>query len=396
MNNQKKIQFKSLNHDLSIIRYCDVILTNGIEQFVGLYYNEKSFNSPMILCKGDDGTLNYYLFKVTKMFGIHCVEDKRLTRLLYEYVKQGEEIPFEYWQMVAKVYSKLKKMNPDKGPSDFREELNRDLCLQIDCYEKSVYQKASRNFLKTYDICDNIYKEDVVRLFQPELRNLAKKYGMKFRCNHNTAFKTDEFFLETCIDEYEIKLWQMVFVNSEEQEICIFTKNLFKKFPFSSANLALEFVKVLIEVCNNDIKPNALEYCTSSETNPKLCEIAQSTIRTMLEMNFNKNGIIYGFSYDTVVCVIYLEKINVEAEQKLRKFFNLESTGELKIKPSRMYEMVISNTEIIKHPELVKEAIENPKVFKKYHFWCKEKKFDQDLFEEKFLQNIRARLWCYG
>ena len=69
MNNQKKIQFKSLNHDLSIIRQCDVLLTNGTEQFVGLYYNEQYYYSPMVLCKGN-GTLNYYLSKVTKMFGI--------------------------------------------------------------------------------------------------------------------------------------------------------------------------------------------------------------------------------------------------------------------------------------------------------------------------------------
>ena len=383
MKNQKKIQFKSLNHDLSIIRQCDIILTNGTEQFVGLYYNEQYYNSPMVLCKGN-GTLNYYLSKVTKMFDIPCIEEKPLTRELYEGVKQGEEVPLVYWKMVATIYSKLKELKPDKEHSDFRDKLNRDLCHQIDAYEKRVYQKTVRNFLKNHDVCDNLYKGDVVRLFQTELHDLAEKYEVNFRCNYNAAFKTDEFYLETFINEYELELWQLVFVNSEEKEICIFTKNLFKTFPFSSADLALEFVKALVEVCNKDVKPNALEYCTASEINPKLCEIAQSTIRTMLEMNFNEKGIIYGLSYDTVVCAVYLEKVEFDADQEIRTILNKEPTTEIKEKPRKMYEMVISNTEILKHPDLVKEAIENPKSFKKYHFWCKEKKFNQKYFEEKF------------
>ncbi|MBO4641147.1 MAG: EscU/YscU/HrcU family type III secretion system export apparatus switch protein [Treponema sp.] len=383
MKNQKKIQFKSLNHDLSIIRQCDIILTNGTEQFVGLYYNEQYYNSPMVLCKGN-GTLNYYLSKVTKMFDIPCIEEKPLTRELYEGVKQGEEVPLVYWKMVATIYSKLKELKPDKEHSDFRDKLNRDLCHQIDAYEKRVYQKTDRNFLKTHAVCDNLYQGEVVRLFHTELRDLAEKCGVNFRSNYNTAFKTDEFYLESRIEEYDLELWQMVFVNSEEQEICIFTKNLFKKFPFSSADLALEFVKALVEVCNKDVKPSALEYCTSSEINPKLCEIAQTTIRTMLEMNFNKKGIIYGLSYDTVVCAVYLEKKEYDIVKEICSILNDEQNSDNTEKPRKMYEIVISNTEIIKHPYLVKEAIEDPKVFKKYHFWCKEKKFNQKYFEEKF------------
>ncbi|EID84027.1 hypothetical protein MSI_25490 [Treponema sp. JC4] len=57
------MKLKSMNHVLSLIRRCDVILKNGQEQFVGLYFDTANYDRPIVLFKYDGG-FNYFCLKL--------------------------------------------------------------------------------------------------------------------------------------------------------------------------------------------------------------------------------------------------------------------------------------------------------------------------------------------
>ena len=79
-------------------------------------------------------------------------------------------------------------------------------------------------------------------------------------------------------------------------------------------------------------------------------------------MNYNQNGIEYGFSSDTTVFQIYLR--------------NKEK--------NTMYRIVITYKEFLRNPNIFKEFIRAPHKIKKWNFWCNEKKYKPEFFDKKF------------
>ena len=59
-----------------------------------------------------------------------------------------------------------------------------------------------------------------------------------------------------------------------------------------------------------------------------------------------------------------------------------------------MYEIVITYKEFLKNPGFFKSFIQNPEPLKKWNFWCKERKYNQNFFEEKnlFMQSVNSYL----
>ena len=128
------MKLKSMNHVLSVIIRCDVIIKNGQEQFVGLYYDRVRFDRPIVLFKCDWG-LNYYLSKALELMSVPCVEQKLLARALFNNTKEGDFIDTIYFSEVASIYRNLPAFCDEK--EDFDEELNNDVLLQL--YHKRVY-----------------------------------------------------------------------------------------------------------------------------------------------------------------------------------------------------------------------------------------------------------------
>lgn len=385
----KNKMWQSLNHVIGVISQCDVILRCKDELFIGLYYDTDVADSPVVVCKCR-WDFNYYLTKVAEINGIPCVDNQPLTRALYEEVKEGDIIPSKYIRSVAVVYSNLEKFKNIKEESSFYEQLNNDALAKIYNLEKIVYRQVERRYFKNKKVCESLYEGDVVRYFTEELRILAEDNELNFRTFHNAAYKTDEFYLETYFEKYDLDFWQLVFVSEKDKKIYVGSKTFFHLFDFREADVALGFVKALVEAWKGLLWRDAQKFIEEFEINPRLFDIAQNSITTMVEMNYNQNGYEYGFDFDKTCAMIYLKKKEISVEDKasiLALAVQPITKGNALVKARngpRMFEVLITYNEFLRHPDVFKDFIKDPKKLTKWNFWCKEMKYKQEKFEKKF------------
>lgn len=385
----KNKMWQSLNHVIGVISQCDVILRCKDELFIGLYYDTDVADSPVVVCKCR-WDFNYYLTKVAEINGIPCVDNQPLTRALYEEVKEGDIIPSKYISSVAVVYSNLEKFKNIKEESSFYEQLNNDALAKIYNLEKIVYRQVERRYFKNKKVCESLYEGDVVRYFTEELRILAEDNELNFRTFHSAAYKSDEFYLETYFEKYDLNFWQLVFVSEKDKKIYVGSKTFFHLFDFSEADVALGFVKALVEAWKSVLRRDAQKFIEEFEINPRLFDIAQNSITTMVEMNYNQNGYEYGFDFDKTCAMIYLKKKEISVEDKATILaFAVQSItkGNALVKARkgpRMFEVLITYNEFLRHPDVFKDFIKDPKKLTKWNFWCKEMKYKQEKFEKKF------------
>ena len=110
----------------------------------------------------------------------------------------------------------------------------------------------------------------------------------------------------------------------------------------------------------------------------------------MVEMNYNQNGYEYGFDFDKTCAMIYLKKKEISVEDKatiLALAFQLITKGNAPVKPRKgpgIFEVLITYNEFLRHPDVFKDFIKEPKKLTKWNFWCKEMKYKQEKFEKKF------------
>ena len=351
-----------MNHILSEIRKCDVILRCGKEKFIGVVYDSSVADSPIVACKGEY-EYNYYLMKAGEMLDVPCVEHKLFVRELFDKVEIGDLIPTEYFNVLATVYSNLKKYKQkEEDKDDFEKKLDRDLGNQLYSSEKTHYKKVMQKILRRKKLQQQIYDGDVVKLFEEEAKKFSEKYDINIRTYHNAAFQTEEFYFESFINQYNLEFWQMVFISKEDQKIIIGTRHFFKEFDFSEALIALEVLKAIVEVCNTDFRKTAIDYCAEAKTNPKLCEIVKDTIKTMLKLNYRERGIEYGFYCDTVISAVYLRPAD----------------------SSVMYEFLICHQDFLKSPQAFKNTIKDLKPYMPKEYGWKQKKYNPRFLDEKF------------
>lgn len=385
----KNKMWQSLNHVIGVISQCDVILRCKDELFIGLYYDTDVADSPVVVCKCR-WDFNYYLTKVAEINGIPCVDNQPLTRALYEEVKEGDIIPSKYIRSVAVVYSNLGKFKNIKEESSFYEQLNNDALAKIYNLEKTVYRQIERRYFKNKKVCDSLYEGDVVRYFTEELRILAEDNALNFRTFHSAAYKSDEFYLETYFEKYDLDFWQLVFVSEKDKKIYVGSKTFFHLFDISEAEVALGFIKALVEAWKSVLWRDAQKFIEEFEINPRLFDIAQNSITTMVEMNYNQNGYEYGFDFDKTCAMIYLKKKEISVEDKatiLALAVQPITKGNALVKARkgpRMFEVLITYNEFLRHPDVFKDFIKEPKKLTKWNFWCKEMKYKQEKFEKKF------------
>ena len=153
-------------------------------------------------------------------------------------------------------------------------------------------------------------------------------------------------------------------LSTSDQKIYVGNSSVFHSFEMNEVDAACEFVKTLTETTCNELIRKINKYCEEFKINPRLYAIAENSIKTMLEMNFNTEGIEFGF-YDT-------NKTAFLAYLRDRKT------------PSIMYEVCISYNEFIRNPEAFKQLIEEPRVLRRWNFWSRRKKYREELFDERF------------
>ena len=357
------MKLKSMNHVLSVINKCDVIIKNGQEQFVGLYYDRVRCDRPIVLFKCDWG-LNYYLSKALELMPVPCVEQKLLARALFNNTKEGDFIDTIYISAVATIYESLPDFNVER--ENFDEELNNDVLLQLYQLEKDICKRAEKKFWKQKIKNQTEEKSvDTVReMLQKKVSELAAKYEMDYRIIHNASQSTDEFYLESEVEEHNFDLWIVVMLSTKDQKIYVGNRAIFQSFEMENVEVACEYIKALAETTCTDLVQKINQYCDEFKINPRLYDIAENTLKTMLKMNYNWNGIEYGFyGSNKTAFMTYLRDQD---------------------DPSRMYEICITYNELLRNPDAFKKLIENPKVVRKWNFWSRRKKYRKELFDEKF------------
>ena len=379
-----------LDFETDGILQCDVILKCKDELFIGLYYQREKYTVPIVQFKGKCN-FNFYLSKLAEMNGIPCVENQLLARQLYKEVDEGDYIPEHCYSSVSKIYQNLEKYkNKRNEESKFYQQLKTDALRQIDSLVKQTYQRVKRRYFRNKNVCNHLYEGDVVKYFADELKVLADNNELNYSITHNTAYKTDEFYLEAYYDKYDLDFWQIVFFSEVDKKIYVGTKTIYKLFDYSEAESALGFVKALVEAWKGVLWNDAQKFIEEFEINPRLFDIAQNSIRTMVEMNYNQNGYEYGFYFDKTCAIIYLKKREISEDIKasiIALGFQPKTKGEVSKKArkgTRMYEVLITYNEFLRHPDVFKDFIKEPKKFTKWNFWCKDLKYNQEKFEKKF------------
>ena len=241
------MKLKSMNHVLSVINKCDVIIKNGQDQFVGLYYDRVRCDRPIVLFKCDWG-LNYYLSKALELMPVPCVEQKLLARALFNNTKEGDFIDTIYFSEVASIYRNLPAFSDEK--EDFDEELNNDVLLQLYQLEKDICKRAEKKFWKQKIKNQTEEKSvDTVReKLQKKVSELVSKYEMDYRIIHNASQSSDEYYLESEVEEHNFDLWIMVMFSTKDQKIYVGNRAIFQSFEMENVDVVCEYVKTLARV----------------------------------------------------------------------------------------------------------------------------------------------------
>ena len=374
----KNDEFRTWSIDMSKLTCCDVILTNGLEH-VGIKYDFDYLDAPFIASKGAC-IVTAPVRKILEMTGIPCVENKPLAGVLFQNYEIGEPISIDYYNVLAKIYSKLDKYKGNAEEPDFLERLNKDVLSDVRRLEERINKKVIRRFEKQEGACAALYGGEAGEYLKNEIRTLTEFYKLNARYSYNPATKNHEFYLETYIQEYDLDFWQVIIVSEKEQNIYVGSRHFIKIFAYNEVDTAIKFLQELLKACNGVLKEAAQAYCEEYKINPRLYEIALNSIKTMLEMNYNKTGLDYVIHSDTTGVVILLKKKYLFEDETMKMIATINGVN---IPPkNRMYEIVITYNEFLRNPELFKKFLEDPKPMKKWNFWCKERSYNSKYFDK--------------
>ena len=367
-----------MNQCLTQLRNCDVILKNGAEEFIGLYFDPDKCDMPIVLLK-NNCNFDYFLTKLAERSGIPCLEQKLLVRLMYSKSKERKPITEEYIGPIARIYSKLNKFQFNDDENSFIRKLNEDINDQMYELEKSISREVLRE-LKTKEFCTCDFSGNILEYFQTELKDLVEKYEINYKALYNPVYKVYEYCFSFSIKEYDKDFWQIVFISEVEEKIFIGTASLVRVFDFNESEKALATIKALVIAYNTKLKKDASLFNEEFNFSPKQCDIAKNSIITLLEMNYKENRYDFRYDFDNLCYItIYLKKIKPE-DQSLSDLDLLLSARKPVDGENRMYELLITYKEFMRNPDIFREFIKQPKQFKKWNFWCKERKYDDKYF----------------
>ncbi len=190
MTNKKA---SSSNYDAALIFSCDLILTSDNELFVGIKYQLETFtDSPIVLFKYSTDC-NFEFTKGVEKKGILCIEQKLLTRDLYEKVNEGDSIPVEYISSIGRIYCNL--VHAKKGSNGCNDYCKEILFIRNprlhDIAYNSIIAMLETNYIQTG--IEYGYYEDlgVFRIYLNKHKNSGKIY--QIICTYNEFFRHSDY-----------------------------------------------------------------------------------------------------------------------------------------------------------------------------------------------------------
>lgn len=102
-------QKRATQRMMEAIPTSDVVIRNPTHYAVALRYDLKKDNAPTVVAKGKD-ELALRIVKVADEAGVYTVENKEMTRAIYNATNIGDEIPLEYYNTVAELLALVYKI----------------------------------------------------------------------------------------------------------------------------------------------------------------------------------------------------------------------------------------------------------------------------------------------
>ncbi len=94
----------------------DVVVTNPTHYAVGLEWKQEKMNAPMVIAKGQDN-IAQKIKEIARENEVPVIENKPLARALYAEVEIGDEIPEQYYEVMAIVLSEVYRMREQERVS---------------------------------------------------------------------------------------------------------------------------------------------------------------------------------------------------------------------------------------------------------------------------------------
>ncbi|MFW5711727.1 MAG: flagellar biosynthesis protein FlhB [Spirochaetota bacterium] len=94
----------------------DVIVTNPTHYAIGLEWKQEKMNAPMVIAKGQDH-IAQKIKEIARENDVPVIENKPLARALYAEVEIGDEIPEQYYEVMAIVLSEVYRMKEQERVS---------------------------------------------------------------------------------------------------------------------------------------------------------------------------------------------------------------------------------------------------------------------------------------
>ncbi|MDZ7795128.1 MAG: flagellar biosynthesis protein FlhB [Spirochaetia bacterium] len=94
----------------------DVVVTNPTHFAIGLEWKQERMNAPVVIAKGQDN-IAQRIKEIARESEVPIIENKPLARALYSEVEIGDEIPEQYYEVMAIVLSEVYRMKAQEQVS---------------------------------------------------------------------------------------------------------------------------------------------------------------------------------------------------------------------------------------------------------------------------------------
>lgn len=356
-------EWKKANKIIVSLHTSDVILLNGATGLIGLKYNVDCDPAPHVnvIYFGD---YTKFIAEVMRNSTIPCFEDKVLVNALQN-LTVGELIPTQYYTPVAIWYQNvIKASNNSKDnqedtevQNEFLIELEKDIHNSIYILEQRGYKSILKKGLSYADVKD--YKAGKVDLcyLEERIKKIAKENSYNLTIFRNSAIYHCEYIFDFT-DEYGNMFNHNVFISKDKKRLIVGNEFYIIDSNLDEEDFAVVKLNSIIKYERKSLGKTIKKFCDEFKINKKQWEIASSGMTSIIRSFAEKNecGIIFDDTSKTVMS-IYREKKSADD-----------------IKPLKMYEICITYNEYLRNPTAFKNMIENPKISRKWNFWCNEKK----------------------
>ena len=104
---QEKMSKEGL--DLAKLKKANVVITNPTHYAVGVYYEQGTSTSPIIVAKGVDA-LAQRIRQLALEYNIPIVENPPLARALFEQLSVDQEIPQEFFNLLGEIFREVSRV----------------------------------------------------------------------------------------------------------------------------------------------------------------------------------------------------------------------------------------------------------------------------------------------